>query len=612
MKNRQDGFAIIYILLFSLLTMFVIVTTVSITTIGSRKQTADGAQAEQAIVAADSGVSTYVARVKEGGFTGNIYDISCWTQGTPLGTTSCATPVSAHIGALQLDPSNAAGPSATVRLVALNVSESSITLQSVGRSSTASTAAQATLTQRVTLKKPPFLNISPPAALTTCPGITGGGNAKLYGVSTTTTPPPGIISNITTVTASSPSFVSPSMSTSSVTGWPATLTVTDATYLDAGSYVTLNAQPYVVTSKTSTTTLTVQPANPVSLPASGTLLTGTLNLIPIAARQGGTASGTTSGGKSVYTLPISDPTSVFIGDVMYINIVGVTYGVTVTNKGFVNGDLGQGYVNVTLGATGGGANIYSSAGTVLVSGGVPAPTAVQIALISPGTPMFRYVPSAMSAGSINGDTTPNDLVTSLGGSSTVSPAAIANSGTVLCGDNLFGEVFNNYTKTQFYNLTPNANRLSGVSSSTPLKGDIYWVGPVPTSPSSPSGASYTLGSSDLCGSGIIVINGDLSMNGTGSLNAALNQCTSSGDGVSPPGFNGLLYVIGNFTSKGNNFIQGSVVVEGNVNISSPNSQTSSSLGGGMNITYDPRTLLTSAKNLSPVTFALRSGTWSQQ
>lgn len=84
------------------------------------------------------------------------------------------------------------------------------------------------------------------------------------------------------------------------------------------------------------------------------------------------------------------------------------------------------------------------------------------------------------------------------------------------------------------------------------------------------------------------------------------MCTSQGSNGNPEGFSGLIYVIGNLTNNGNSTINGSVVVEGNV------TTVTTSLTGGMTIKYDPRAMLSSSRNLSPVTFSLQGSTWGQQ
>ncbi|GGL79273.1 hypothetical protein GCM10010840_16430 [Deinococcus aerolatus] len=487
-------------------------------------------------------------------------------------------------------------------MVQLNPADSTLTIQSVGRTGISGGEAKATLTQRVTYSRPTFMNTSPPAALTSCPAITAGGSSNLTGSATVYN---GIIPDFTTVTSASPGFISGAMATGTLSGsgWPATLTVADATNLSTGSVIQVGAQTYRVTGEPAINTLTVVPANALNLPPLGTSLTGSLNLIPIAVRGTAFATGTSTNGKPIYRLPIGDPTSIYINDTLYITLQGVTYGVAVTGKGFTGGDLTQGYTDVTLGPAGAGANTYNPlTGALLLANSIPAPTSFQLASAASGTPLRRYVPSAMSAGSIVGVASGVVPSSAWGGSSTQSPAAIAGNSNVSCGDELFAQLFNNYTKTQYHNLVAPANRLSSPSAQ-PLNNDIYWLGPS----SFPSTQSYSISNGGLCGTGILIVNGNLNLNGTGNVDLGSNSCTSKGSAGGTQGFNGILYVIGNMSSQGNTVIRGAVIVEG-----SPSPSVATKLSGGMNITYDPAPMIASAKNLSPLNFSNRAGTWSQQ
>lgn len=573
MKHRESGFAIIIVVLMTLITLSIFVITLSLTINGSRNTASRETQSYQALLASESGINSFIARVKEGRFSGSANSIACWVQGTdPTGGT--CSPATANLGTLVLGTA-ADSPRANVNVVATDPTLSTVTVRSVGRAGTAGTAAQATLTQQITLNTPAFLNVAPPAALTSCPGITTRGNSTVVGSGTENS---GIIPNLTTVTSATPSFVSSTMALglSSTSGWPTSITVADGSLLNAGSYIQLGTQTYAVTSKPSVNTLTIQPADALMLPAFGTAFTGPLNLIPMAVRAAPTATGTTSNAQSVYRLPVSDPTGVYVNDVLYFTQAGVTYGVTVTGKGFINGDLNLGYVDVTLAPTGAGASPYDPVTGTQLAGQIPGPTATNLSILASGTPVRRYIPSAMSAGTIDG--TSKGAVPTSG---QFKPGGIAGSSTVQCGDALFAQVFSNLTKANMYDLIPAANRMTSFSG--PLNNDIYWLGPQNT----PSGSSFMLnGGTPLNGSGILIVNGDLTINGGN--------------------FTGVVYVIGNFENQGNSTINGSVIVEGNVNLNA------TKVAGTMTIQYDPLAVLRSAKKLSPVSFALRNGTWSQQ
>ena len=445
-------------MLMTLITLSVLLVTVSITTVGGRLDNGRALQSTQAVLAADSGVSSFVARVKEGGFVGQLSTLACWVQGSEVGGGGCVSGTTGNLGTLYLT-SSASGPRADVKVVQLNTSDSTITIQSVGRTGPSGNEAKATLTQRVTYSRPTFMNTSPPAALTSCPSISAGGSSNLTGSATAYS---GIVPDFTTVISASPSTVSVAMASGilSGSGWPTTITVADATNLSTGSVIQLGTQTYRITSQPSANALTIVPANSLSLPPVGTSLVGTLNLIPIAVRTTSFATGSTTGGKLIYRLPIGDPTSIYINDVLYVTLSGVTYGLTVAGKGFVDGDLTQGYVDVTLGASGAGANTYNPVtGALLLANAIPTPTALQLS---------SAVWARRCAATCRRPSVPTRLPGSpaawcpssaWGGSSTQSPAAIAGSSNVSCGDALFAQMFNNYTKTQYYNLVPTANRL---------------------------------------------------------------------------------------------------------------------------------------------------------
>ncbi|WP_034417780.1 hypothetical protein [Deinococcus frigens] len=580
----------ILIALFTLLIIAVLLTTTSIAGWRSRMDVTRDTQTYQAFLAADSGLSSFVARLKESGFSGRIDDVACWVQGESLDGSSCTT--SAQLGTLYLSSSTSAGPQVDVLVKARNDADSTVTVQSTGRLGTSARAATSTLTQNIKIKKPAFMNFSPQAALTSCSSVSGGGSARLGGQATTFD---GVIYNVTTATAASPATVSAAMAsgTGSASGWPATLSVLSSEYLASGSYIRLGTQGYTVTAVVSGTRVAVTPSDPLRLPREGTSLTGAVDVVLMAVR-----SSATSLGASRFRIPVSDPTSVYPNDTLYVDSGSVSYGLTAVSKGYLNGDTDQGYVDVTLGAAGAGAFTYNSSGNV--TGSVPPATSTVVMGLLAGTPVRRYVPGATSSSSMQGVTSGLVPASAWSGSSVVSPAATAGNTNVSCGESLFAQVFNGITKQGYYDLTPAANRLSGINR--PLNRDLFWMGPPPGS----APGSYTLNGNDLCGYGILVINGNLSMKGTGNLNTASNTCMSKGSPDAAQGFTGVIYVTGTFSNQGNSVINGAVVVEGGL------FQAQTSLGGSMQIQYSPLAVLTSARALSPLSFSYGDGTWSQQ
>lgn len=585
----EDGFALIVVLLSTLVIAALIISTLSMTTMGTRTNVTRDAQSFQALLAAETGVNTFISRVKEAGFKGTVGQIDCFVNGyrsTGNGGAACAGGSKGVADNLLLTTS-ATGPRFTLRVLQTDVNASAIVVQSVGMDGR---QAKATVTQQVILNKPPFLNVASPAALTSCPGISGGGGAQLSGMDATSS---GKVASFTTITSVS-------------SGTPPTIRVPSnvADILTNGSYFEVNNLRYKISSIESDTDFKITPVGHSTYPAAGS--TPVMTLIPMAARSGATLVPGTLPPR--YRLPISDPTGVFINDVVYFRSGTTAYALTVKGKGFETAELTSGYIEVELGAaaTAAGAYTYDSA-TGLVTSTVPTPLPGLVTGLSEGTAIWRYIPGGTSAGRIskNNNTYKDSGAVSndyWGGSSNVTPAAIAGNPVVKCGDQLFAQVFNNITKPAYYDLVPAANRLSAISNTRPLSRDIYWLGP----PAGQPGSNFSLGANSLCGSGILVINGNLDMGGTGNIDTALNQCTSQGSTGAPKGFNGLIYVIGNLSNQGNSIINGSVVVEGNV------TTLTTSLNGGMNITYDPRAMLSSSRNLSPVTFSLQGSTWGQQ
>ncbi|WP_139806368.1 hypothetical protein [Deinococcus hopiensis] len=607
-----------------------IIATLSITTLGSSGGVQSGKESYQAFASAESGISSFIPRVKESGFTGTVYEIDCWVQGnnpkwsdgsnvTVDGGNTCASTATENVPLMNLTSSNT-GQRVEVKVVKVDVAASRLTIMAKGQTGSSSNAATAKITQNVLLSKPAFLNIAAPAGLTSCPSLNTGGTSEVFGVGSENT---GLVAYTTSTGASTTTLnISPKLS--------------DGLPLDQGSFISIGGATYRVTKLTPLASPLVGTQLTVIPPAStGTALTGTLSLIPIAFRgpQGGNGYiAEPSLPTGTYRIPVSDPTSVFAGDTLYVDSGGRTYSMTVVGRavvpattpatfepsvGFINGDLTQGYVDVTLGASGAGAFAYgtstSNFGQQLPStdSRTPLPLTVSVLNSLPvGAPMRRYIPSVMSAGSINSVSGTNRLAigSDFGGASRVSPAAIAGSTAVNCGVNeaLFKQVFNR-TKADFLSLVPTTPSPSNVltSVSRPLDKNIYWLGSTAKSNGSiiVSNSTYSLNSNDLCGQGILVVNGNLDLGGTGNRNG--NTCGSSSDG-SPDGFNGILYVMGNLKSQGNPNIKGAVIVEGNVNVQA------TTTNGGMRINYSPLAVLSAARNLSPLNFTLESGSWNQQ
>lgn len=177
--------------------------------------------------------------------------------------------------------------------------------------------------------------------------------------------------------------------------------------------------------------------------------------------------------------------------------------------------------------------------------------------IAEGTPIRRYVFGALSAGSI-----------SIQGASHVSPGISTNDLLRLPSKASMFETTFGMTEAEFLTL-PN------LSNST-------------SSPSIVNGLTYVNGDwngTSICGKGIVVVNGDARINTT---------CAG--------GFQGLLYVKGQYNMQGNASIQGAIVVEGHV-------ETRLRGTGNDKVEYDPMVLLEVGKSLSPWNFKQVAGSW---
>jgi hypothetical protein len=180
--------------------------------------------------------------------------------------------------------------------------------------------------------------------------------------------------------------------------------------------------------------------------------------------------------------------------------------------------------------------------------------------INEGTPIRRYVYGALSADDID-----------VQGSSVVLPGLSPDDDVRLPSKDALFETTFGMTREQFL-------ALPGLATQT-------------TTPSVVSGVMYIDGdwsSKSICGKGIVVVKGDAKING-----------------VCADGFQGLLYVQGDYDNQGNSVLSGAVVVEGET--------TTTMLGTGsgsfLKVNYDPKVLLEVGQNLSPWTFEPVSGSW---
>lgn len=581
-KHHIAGYAMVIVMLFTLLTLVTVTITVASASGGNRTTVTRGQQADRALMIANSGQSGFLGSIRENNFRGELYDLQCFVEG---GNCNGVTKPGLS-RTFVMNPSDPNSPRSTWTW-AVDYVASTFQVTSTGLLN-ASSSQKAVATQTYDFISPPSLNVSVPAALVSCDKITTGGNSKLSG----NADPTGVIP-LTSIVSSSPSSFS-----AGTTTWPTnTITVANGSAIKRGAYVSIGGSVFKVSSKTSANTFSIEPPNLADRTtwpnASKSIpLSGGLGLVPMASTQKVTSVDGTN-----FLIPMSDVSGLQRLDTLYVTIGGIRYGLTVV--GVDSSDLANPKAIVTLGATGPGANRYDpNTGAVLQYNAIPAPTADQMLNLTWGTPVARYVMGATSKGSI-GSTGGTDSVVPnnvWSGASQVTPAAIAGRSTMACGNSgeLFSQTFN-MTKDDYLALDPvMLTALNG-----PLKPNLYWLGPK----TYPNSATYKFGSNDLCGSGILIINGNLSMQGTGSVNGT--NCASQPGPGQATGFTGIIYVMGQYDNTGNSVIHGALVVEGRYG-------GTTALGGGMEIDYNEASIMAGAGRLTVPVIKARPGTWRQK
>ena len=564
MKRATQGIAMVVVLLFTVLILTSIVITASISSLSSRITTSGERQSYQALLAAESGLNSFVVRVAAANYQGGLFGFPCWVQGRPVtGADACTSPATRNIAELQLE-GTATGPRATIDILALDSANKTVTVRSTG--SVPGNATKAVLLDYLVDRRP-AANVAAPGALTSCPEIRIQGNSTItgYGAPSTANNPPaansynGTLPNITTFRyfGTNPSVTSGSLTRS--TSYPATINVADAALFTVGSFLKFGNSTFTVNEKTGTNRLTISPVPDSStVPAGGISLNSTspsptqVDLVPVAIRAPVSLSG------SGWRIPANDPTGFFVQDVIYI--VGpapanINYAATIFAKGYTTvEDFTTGYVDVNLSVSAGHPAV------TLVPSVVPLTLSV-LNTLPIGTPVLRYVPSATSTNAVN-----------TGGGSNTTPNIYGNNAVIQCGDALFQQIFSESKDTIRSRVTPTT------TFPIPVTRGVHWV---------VGDVDLTAGA--LCGNGIVIITGSLTFNGT---------CTA--------GFSGVLYVMGNLSAQGNFDLRGAVVVEGVTRF------TQTSVAGTNKITYDLRAILDSGRDLSPLTLQSVQGTWRQQ
>ena len=216
MRRATQGFALVVAMLVGLVVLLVIVTTASISTLGTRRSVSDERQTYRTLLVAESGINTFQARMRQSQYRGAI----------DTDTLNAWVPCTNGTGPFCLDgfPADA---SVTLRVAVVDPTR--VTVTSTGALGAAATKV---VVSDFSVSFRPGFNLPLGAALTSLPTVKVGGNASINGV-LGSDPSAGLISALTTVSADFSSDPFQPLAA----GDTFTLTVDDATYLPVGGYV---------------------------------------------------------------------------------------------------------------------------------------------------------------------------------------------------------------------------------------------------------------------------------------------------------------------------------------------------------------------------------------
>ncbi len=297
MKGRHLGFAVPVVLLIGAVILVSVVTAASVTALGSRINVSDEKTAYQALLAAESGINTFLARantISRYNDQLTIAKLNAWLASNSL--------ASANLGG---------GAGFTLEIVAVDSITSKFTLRSIGTLAN----GRASVLQDVQLNPPAGrLRIRVPAALTSYPRIAiNGAKAVINGLSGSSWN--GLISG------NPPIKVTANAAVPAAKGATFNITVGDASLFGAGEYVQINNVNYGVNAvNTSTLTLHKLAAggpssiginSPVDLVSSAVVSINSSDSSKISA------SDTTQfiAGDKVYIANSSNPSQPFVGTV---------------------------------------------------------------------------------------------------------------------------------------------------------------------------------------------------------------------------------------------------------------------------------------------------------
>ncbi|MCP2015020.1 hypothetical protein L1280_002172 [Deinococcus sp. HSC-46F16] len=569
-RRREEGIALVVVLLFTAVVLTIVVSTTATLALGARGGGVNERAAYQALLAAESGLNTFEARVRDKtdslplaqrlrGTPPTPQQFNAWLQAYGLNTYTTA---SGRSVTLTFDPAQA--PDLALVATEANGNTKKVVLQNYSAYSA------------------PAYNIRADAPLVSYPNVDVKGGARIEGQN-------GLNSTGMTQVAKvdQPSGVTLAASATAPTfsmNLEATLGARDRMLLAAGDYVSVGSRSYRVQSVREATGTQPRDAE-VTLKALGDsfpLITITNSAAVQRIDSAVTASFIQTVNQTT-TVPVSDPTFFVVGSDVFLGAM----------KGRVE-------------------SIDTLAKTIQVNW--LSTSGANSATVTEGTPVRRDVRAVASGYGIDGE----DQVTNgvyeddlrLRNLNPFNPSADTET------TDLFTHTFGQ-TKKQMLNVAPFNVGLTATDPQPWVNPTSGFTGTMPDPPTRPvliDGSLHLNGSQELCGRGILIVKGNMTVNGT---------CAA--------GFQGAIYVMGDYDQQGNSIINGAVIAEGATEIvagtecvPNPTGDTGSGSGnscdtqvagtgqGSGKINYDRGALLAAGSLLSPPTFGAVQGTWRQR
>lgn len=179
MRHQTDGFAIVVVLLVTTMILLSLMTSASLSALGTRRNTTDERASYQALLVSESGINTIAQRLAANNYRVALNENTSMAQAQrdTLNLTNLNTFIETNGLAMLVLPDG----TTTIRATTFNTSGARprATIQSV---STLMNGSTKTLLQDVWLEKPPSINISVPGALTSRPSVNVQGGGILTGI----------------------------------------------------------------------------------------------------------------------------------------------------------------------------------------------------------------------------------------------------------------------------------------------------------------------------------------------------------------------------------------------------------------------------------------------